>query len=233
MNKEAQAFSERLKKAAYKARLQHLKDAQQAFSEKDTPLAIKHYLHYLKVLQSYYGVEGEEDFSPKLFQEKNDQAEIFAISQVYWDLSRAYSQNPKTFHQTQKALGQLVRFSMGFPHRRLSADLLKKYLKKGIPHQRELFKDAYERLRLTPKGCYLATSCYGEGHPHLNKLRKIRDDLERHHFFCQLFALYYRLSPRLVTFFEGHPLGEKLFQTLLLRPLTHLLLKIVNSRKKP
>lgn len=226
-------LSNELKKAAYATRLGHLRRGQEHAAKNEVSKAVENYLTYLKALETYFSVK-EENLSPKLFDKKKDLTELLLISHVYWDLAKAYDKNPKTVKESNRCLNQFVKFSIGFKYQRLNSDILRKYIKKKIPRNENIFKDAYDKIRVSSKGCYIATHCYGEEHPIVASLREIRTNHIESFAFRKFCNLYYLISPRIIFIAKKFPSFDRLFQRTVFKPLISIFLKIFseNSHKK-
>ena len=98
MNQVKNNLEEKKEKARYvsqmyKDRLKVLRLARDYNQKNDIANAVKAYLKYLKSLSMYFEVD-ERDLNPKIFQRENNIHEIMLISQVYWDLAKAYDRSP-------------------------------------------------------------------------------------------------------------------------------------------
>ena len=102
-------FEDRIIVQQYKNRLVSLRKARD-FSKKDNiPQAVQHYLNYLTALAHYYSVD-EKELHPKMFNREKELTELLLISQVYWDLAKAYDRNPKLIGECERCLNQFIKF---------------------------------------------------------------------------------------------------------------------------
>jgi hypothetical protein len=223
-------LSNELKKAAYATRLGHLRRGQEHAAKNEISKAVENYLTYLKALETYFSVK-EENLSPKLFDKKKDLTELLLISHVYWDLAKAYDKNPKTVKESNRCLNQFVKFSIGFKYQRLNSDILRKYIKKKIPRNDNIFKDAYDKIRVSSKGCYIATHCYHEDHYIVEQLRNIRANLIHSKVFRTFCKVYYYTSPLLIRFGQKNKTLNTFFKRFIFLPLIHIFLKIFKSKR--
>lgn len=230
MTKE-ERLSNELKKAAYATRLGHLRRGQEHAAKNEISKAVENYLTYLKALETFFTVK-EENLSPKLFDKKKDLTELLLISHVYWDLAKAYDKNPKTVKESNRCLNQFVKFSIGFKYQRLNSDILRKYIKKKIPRNEQIFKDAYDKIRVSSKGCYIATHCYGEQHPITSRLRDIRNENIDSYLFRKFCNCYYGLSPLFLKVVAKLPFLNYPTRQLLFKPMIHGFLLLFSKRIK-
>lgn len=222
-------ISPAIAEAAYKTRLGHLKRAQEHSGKGEVSKAVEHYLTYLKALSMYFGIE-ESKLSPKLFDPKNI-AEQLLISQVYWDLAKAYDRNPKTIKEANRCLNQFVKFSVGFKYQRVNADTVRKYLRKNQCRNPEIFRETYERIRVTSKACYIATHCYGEDNYRLTILRDFRDDIEKTVTGKLLVETYYTFSPKFIAIISKFPQIDRRFQAFVFKPFIELIIRLITKQR--
>lgn len=224
--KQEDRITKEIKRAAYQTRLAHLRRGQECIAKNELAKAVENYLTYLKALETFFGVE-EKNLSPKLFDKQKDLTELLLISHVYWDLSKAYDKNPKTLGECKRSLNQFVKFSIGFKYQRVNSDIIRKYIKKRLPRNEDLFKETYEKVRVETKGCYLATICYGSNHPTTQSLRSLRDSNIHRPLFFRFAQAYYKYSPAWINFSHNSPRIEKILRKLLLRPAIALFLRVM------
>lgn len=223
-------LSNELKKAAYATRLGHLRRGQEHAAKNEISKAVENYLTYLKALETYFEVE-EKNLSPRLFDKKKDLTELLLISHVYWDLAKAYDKNPKTIGESNRCLNQFVKFSIGFKYQRLNSDILRKYIKKKVPRNENIFKDAYEKIRVSSKGCYIATHCYHEEHPLVEELRELRAHFINHYIFRKFCVAYYHISPLIIKFVNKKPFLNRFVKNSIFLPLIHSFLFVFRTLK--
>ncbi len=213
----------------YSRRLQVLKKAQE-FSQNDNVVeAIKYYLEYLDILAKYHDTN-EEKLAPHFFDDKQELAEIFLISHVYWDLAKAYDRSLRLHKESARCLQQFVKFTVNFKFQYINSELIKKFLKKRMAHHPKNFEKAYHDIKVNSKQCFLATYCFGPEHYVVSSLRDFKVRRLNHSRFGTLFiAYYYSFSPKLINFCRRYPLPSKLVVTTILRPGLFLLAKALNK----
>lgn len=219
-------------KRAYRDRLKFLRLGQEAFQAREISKGIQGYATYLKSLASFLGVE-EKRLDPSLFDLQRDKAELLLISQVYWDLSKAYDKSPSGQNETSRCLGQFVKFTAGFKHQHINSQLIKRYVrqKKAVNH--DAFKEALKEILIKSKGCFVATYALGDGHPTTNMLREIKFKVLQKSKLGRLFiSTYYYLSPKLIERCEQSPHVGSFLKKVLFLPLINIFLKIFNKKSR-
>lgn len=185
----------------YRDRLISLKKGRICMGKNDIPRAVKYYREYLAAIAIYKKVE-IDNLNPELF--KNEHAgvsEMLLLSHVYWDLSRAYDMSPSFQRDLRKTLDKFVAFSSGTKFQNINALMLKRYLKKRLARNREVFQEAFDKIYVKPKACFVATFCLGESHPELASYYHFRDKyLINNKFGRSMVKSYYFFSPLLVHF---------------------------------
>lgn len=223
------AKKNRLVAQRYSRRLQVLKKAQE-FSQNDNVVeAIKYYLEYLDILASYHDTS-EGKLSPNLFDDKQELAEIFLISHVYWDLAKAYDRSLRLHKESARCLQQFVKFTINFKFQYINSELIKKFLKKKMAHHPKNFEKAYHDIKVNSKQCFLATYCFESEHFVVTALRNFKMKKLNHSRWGTLFiAYYYGISPKLINFCQRHPIPSKWIVIAVLRPLLFSLAKVINK----
>ncbi|MBK23864.1 MAG: hypothetical protein CME70_07655 [Halobacteriovorax sp.] len=218
-------------KRAYRERLKYLRRGQEAFQGKEVSKAVQFYATYLKALADYFGVP-ENHLDPKFFDLQKDKAELLLVSQVYWDLSKAYDRSPGLQSECIRCLAQFVKFTIGFKHQHINAQLLKKYLRHNSAVNQQAFKGAFTKIQVDSKKCYIATYAFGENHHITCSLRSFKADYLNHYALgIKFISAYYHFSPRLVSFSESNPLiGKALL--LVFRPVIFAVNLFVNTWRK-
>ena len=198
-----------------------MRRGQEHASKNEISKAVENYLTYLKALETYFSVK-EEDLSPKLFDKQKDLTELLLISHVYWDLAKAYDKNPKTVKESNRCLNQFVKFSIGFKYQRLNSDIIRKYIKKKTPKNDSIFKEAYNKIRVSSKGCYIATHVYNERHPIVSDLRSIRVNMIDSRLFRNFCNIYYEISPILIKVSRKSRVLDYIVKKFIFSPLIHI-----------
>jgi hypothetical protein len=198
----------------HRERLGYLRAAQEASQNDDITKAVQNYTKYLGALAQFYEVT-EPKLRPDLFDQNRDVAEILLISNVYWDMSKAYDRSPKLQKESERCLDQFVKFSLGYKFQYINAQMLRKYIKKKYAYNPKAFQRAYDKIAVQSNKCYVATYCYGESHPKTNLLRKFkRETLAQSRPGLEFIHFYYRWSPKLVSYFSRHPFQNRIFRSM-------------------
>lgn len=210
---------------AYSERLKILKKAQELAGMDEIPKAVQHYSQYLNILAQYFDIP-ESELSPVFFNREKDLAEMLLISHVYWDLAKAYDRSPNLTLESIRCLKQFVTFTLGFKYQYANSQMVKKFVRQKMAHNPKAFKDAYEKIRIEAKGCYIATLCYGSLDARTIALRRHRDSVLSKSIFGRLFTLIYQaLSPRLVKLLITFPILNILLEPFL-NKLVRLYMKL-------
>lgn len=216
---------------AYRDRLKVLKQAQEYAAKGDIPKSVERYSAYLSTLAAYFRVD-ENNLSPKLFDAEKDITELLLISHAYWDLSKAYDRSPKLHNESIRCLEQFIKFSTGFKFQHVNAQMIKKYIKQKQAHNIRPFLNAYQRLKVDTKACYIATHCYGSEDEVTNTLRIFRDKIVTSTIGFKAIELYYDLSPSLIKFITKLGLSGRLITKYILRPIVFSIYKLIKPITK-
>ncbi|OFZ25184.1 MAG: hypothetical protein A2381_12145 [Bdellovibrionales bacterium RIFOXYB1_FULL_37_110] len=226
----------------YKCRLDYIKQGQMYENKGELINAITVYEKYFEVVAKWHKVE-KEKLKPEMFkkltkeglinEKEDDLHEIFLISLVSWNLARiyAYSDKEKHLEKLKIMLDRFVLFSIGYKFQFLNCETLRKYLKKVTGPQEKLMEEAYQKLRVHSKRCYLATHCFGENHPHLFILRSFRDNYLDNWGGEQFLKFYYTLSPGFITYCQRHKYCDQLL-TPAIRLFIHLIILFLPGKNK-
>ncbi len=201
----------------YSERLSVLRQAQDYSQKDDIPKAVQSYSRYLDALANYFQCD-ESELHPRYFEKDNNLAEILLISQVYWDLSKAYDRNPRLHKESERCLQQFLKFSIGFKFQFINSEMIRKYIKKKLAYNPKSFDRAYQKIAVQSKKCYIATYAYGEGHQNLLLLRDWKSIIVTHDLGLKFVNIYYRFSPWLIAFCEKYPSLGRLLSTGIFRP---------------
>ncbi len=174
----------------YRDRLKLLKKAQEFSAADEIPKAVELYGQYLNALALYFKVD-EAKLSPKLFDPEKDIAELFLISHAYWDLAKAYDRSPNLHLESIRCLDQFVNFTVGFKFQYANARTIKTFIRKRLAHNPGAFKQAYERIQVESKGCFISTDIYGEFHPITSELRKWKFSIQNKRIGLKFISFYY------------------------------------------
>lgn len=217
----------KLAHAEFKRRLTPLRRAHEQSQKGNVPKAVEHYLTYIGILGRYNNVP-VDNLSPNHFDMEKDQAELLLLSQVYWDLAKAYDRNPRLKPEAEKYLAQFVKFTIGFKYQYLNSELLRKYIKKRQSYNIEGFKRAYKEIRVSSKKCYIATYCFGENHKVTSDLRLFKFSIQHTLLGDKLIEIYYRISPKIIYYCEKHNYFSYFLKTIL-SPVLLIFAKVVRG----
>lgn len=213
---------------AYRRRLQVLRKAQEFARSEEIPKAVQQYNHYLNSLARYFDIK-EEELSPKIFNVDQDITEMLLISQVYWDLAKAYDRSPKLQGEALRCLNQFAKFTVSYKYQYVNAQMLKKYLRGRQAHNPKIFEATYEKVRVEGKGCYVATCLYGPDHSCTQRLRLYRDLTLKHTTWGVRFIDFYETnSPQLVNLYQSNPI-VRFALNITLRPLIHIFVYLIGK----
>lgn len=201
---------------AYRDRLKSLRQAQEYSNKGDIPKSVERYSHYLNSLAAYMKVK-EGELSPKMFDPEKDLTEMLLISNSYWDLAKAYDRSPNLQMESIRCLNQFVKFTSGYKYQHVNAQMVKKFLQKRRAHNARAFQEAYDRLRIDAKSCFIATYAFGEESLEVQYLRLFREKIANYRPGLLFIDFYYRFSPTLVAMAKKLPF-EKSFRHFLVRP---------------
>ncbi|MCR9203895.1 MAG: hypothetical protein NXH75_04915 [Halobacteriovoraceae bacterium] len=161
---------------SYQDRLKFLRKAQEYSAADEIPKAVEHYSQYLNALALFNHVD-ESKLDPKMFDQEKDLAELFLISHAYWDLAKAYDRSPNLHLESIRCLDQFVKFTIGYKYQYVNSRTIKAFIKKRLAHNPKAFKEAFERIHIESKGCFIAGDIYGPHDPRLGELRAFKNDL--------------------------------------------------------
>ncbi|MBC99663.1 MAG: hypothetical protein CME63_18105 [Halobacteriovoraceae bacterium] len=198
---KADAHQIEITSKAYKERLKLLKKAQEFSQSDEIPKAVEYYGQYLNALALYYKVD-ESKLSPKLFDPEKDIAELFLISHAYWDLAKAYDRSPNLHLESIRCLDQFVNFTIGYKYQYANARTIKSFIRKRLAHNPAAFKQAYERIQVESKGCFISTDLFGSQHPITHELRQWKFSIQNtklgfffiESYYNTLCPFYFKLS---------------------------------------
>jgi hypothetical protein len=208
----------------YRSRLSLVKQAKEAQVNGNLLGAVKKYHEYLKVLGDLHEVDPFR-LRPSFFDKEKELPELFLISQVYWELARIYDLTPKLQPQFKDCLNQFVVFTNKFPFQIVNAEIARRFLKKGKVNNLAAYQEAYNVIYIANKSCFIATECFNGSHQVTQDLRLFRNWLAKFTLGRQLIDIYYRTSPKMISFFRFYSVpGVK---NLILRPSLKLFSKMV------
>ena len=216
-NKEEEIEKSRHIQQKYADRLTVLRLAREYNQKKDVANAVKAYIKYIDALLKYFEVT-EENLRPALFEKDQNIHEIMLISQVYWDLAKAYDRSDKLQGECERCLDKFVQFSTGFKFQYLNSEILRKYLKKGAARNTKEFEKAFKKINLSSNRCYIATYCFGEQSKEVQTLRRFKFQIQNTRVGYNFINSYYRISPNIIHICEHNKIIEVGVRCLL-RPI--------------
>lgn len=212
----------------YKNRLRFVKEGHVYSAREDFLNAVGSYQNYLEALALYYGTT-QEKLSPSTFKRGDeDIPEQMMISLVYWELAKIFDRNPKMAPRLKQSLDQFVRFSTGNKYQFLNAENLRKYINKGACIHSKIFEEAYKRIQVNSKKCFVATFTLGEGHDDLITFYRFRDKILPYRLGKNFVSSYYHYSPYLVRYLERYSLLGSTAR-IILTPSLRLLAKLMRK----
>ena len=204
-------------KELYRTRLVHLKRAQALVRDDKMAQAVDSYTKYLGILSIYFDIP-EEKLSPSLFDPEKDLTELLLISHAYWDLAKAFDRSPNLQRDCFRCLEQFVKFSIGFKYQHVNAQIVRKFNNQKKAHNPKAFESAYQRIQISSKKCYIATSCFGEDHHLTNSLRLFKKDIAQFEVGLDFIDFYYLHSPRLTEIINHNRFSKFIFEDLFIKP---------------
>ncbi|EPZ50433.1 hypothetical protein M902_1549 [Bacteriovorax sp. BAL6_X] len=211
---------------AYSERLKTLKLALDFVAKNDIPHSVEKFNHYLGILAAYNRTT-EKHLTPKMFDPQKDISELLLISQAYWNLAKSYDKSPKLRGESMRCLQQFIAFSIGYKYQHANAQIVKKFLRSGQAHNKKVFQQAYDKINVRSKNCYLATHAYPNNEDLLNTLRGIKPTLAKYKLGQEFINYYYEVSPHIVKIFKENKSLDFIFNKLLIKPLIYLIYKIL------
>ena len=203
---------------AHKDRLKVLKQARDYAAKGDIPKAVQRYSTYLNSLANYYRTT-EDKLNPTFFDAEKEISELLLISHTYWDLAKAYDRSPNLQNDSIRCLEQFVKFSTGYKYQHINAQMMKKFIKRKQAHNLKSFQNAYQRIQVESKGCFIATYSFGNQHQVTNDLRSFKSKIVNTPIGYKFIETYYSISPHFVNFFEKNPRVGNLVNLYILRPI--------------
>jgi hypothetical protein len=224
-NKRSQASLAQLQRQ-YQSRITIAKQGQECVQKNDLKNAIKYYNQYLKLLSEINNIEPHH-LSPKYFDPKSQGAEIFLISQIYWDLAKIYDLAPNLKKEFIHSLNKFAEFSLNFPFQVVNAETLRRFIRRGKCKNLSDFQETYKKISIASKMCFVATNTFGDTDIRTNIFRSFKPLLAQNSLGLSFIEQYYHYSPKLLGWFERHPKMANFFTYYLIRPFLTLLAKFL------
>ena len=193
----------------YKNRFKQLRLGQECYKKGNLSKSVEYYCNYLSILAQFFDTE-ENKLKPELFDKKKDIGELLLISNIYWNLAKIYDKNPKFQHNSIIYLNQFFKFSMGYKYQYANARMLENYIKKSNPNNIKEFKRIYEKMRIKSAPCFISTYCFGYHASITEQLRLLKEDVSGNPLGDASIKFYYKIAPKLITFFEHHAYIKKI-----------------------
>ena len=212
----------------YRTRLTHLKRAQVFVKEDRMAQAVDSYNKYLGILALYFDTT-EDRLSPSLFDAEKDMTELLLISHAYWDLAKAYDRSPNLQRDCLRCLEQFMKFSIGFKYQHVNAQIIRKFNNKKQAHNPKAFENAYHKIQISAKRCYVATMCFGFEDEKTEILRHFKLKIAKYNLGLDFIDFYYAYSPTLVEYLEARPKQKMIFNTFFARPLLSTFIFFIRS----
>lgn len=201
----------------YRTRLSHLKRAQLLVKDDRMAQAVESYTKYLGILALYFDTT-EDRLTPTLFHPEKDVTELLLISHAYWDLAKAFDRSPNLQRDCFRCLEQFVKFSIGFKYQHVNAQIIRKFNNKKQAHNPKAFEAAYNKIQISSKRCYVATSCFGEHDFRTETLRHFKLAIAPYESGKDFIDFYYKHAPSLIDLLERHPFFKWVFESFLIKP---------------
>lgn len=202
MNDRIKSYGQEFKQR-YKSRASLVKEALVLKSKNEYAQAAYKFQEYLSIIARFHDVP-IIDLRPELFDNKREIAEILMISQVTWELLKIYEQVPKLEVQYRHCMELFVRFSLNQPFQNLNAEMLRRYIRKSRAQDKELIREAYKKIQLKSRQCFIATYCFGNEHIITENLRLFKYRIQNYKIGFAFVDSYYRYSPQIIQFFDRH-----------------------------
>ena len=100
--------------------------------------------------------------------------------------------------------------------------MMKKFIKRKQAHNLKSFQNAYQRIQVDSKGCFIATYSFGNDHQITNDLREFKKRIAPYSLGFKFIESYYYLSPRIVSFLEKNEKIGSVTNKYFLRPVLRL-----------
>lgn len=216
---------------AYRERVSYFKKAKIYLSKNNVTKSVEYLQKYLLAVAAYWGVT-EEQLHPDLFKDEGHVSEQLLISYAYWDLAKSYDRSPKFIDETVRCLKQFVLFSIGYKYQYANSIMIRKYIRLNKARNKKAFQQAYEKIYVKIKSCFIASYAYSEDHPLVNELRSFRDDILSNStlgrkFICE----YYYYSPKLMQIILRLD-RVNILKTFVFKPLIYSQIMILRFYKK-
>lgn len=213
-------------KQKFENRITIAKYGKESLDAGDYGNAIRKFVDYLTILAEVKGIQDIYQLRISMFDPKKDLTEMLMVSHIYFEMARLYDAVPKFHGDAQKCLEQFVHFSANQPYQVVNSEMVRKYLKKSVFKNPEIFRTAYQQIYVQSKKCYIVTFCYGDEHPITRDCRRLKDWLLDFRIGQELVRHYYCFSSEMVPKCETNPFLRTITR-LIIRPALLLFSKTI------
>lgn len=213
-------------KHKYENRITVARFGKESLDSGDYGNALRKFVDYLNIIAEVKQVKDIYEIRVQHFDSKKDVTEMLMISNIFFEMARLYDAAPRFKDDVQKCLNLFVSFSANQPYQVVNSEMIRKYLKKSVFKNPEMFRTAYQQIYVQSKKCYVVSFCYGNDHGVTHRCREFKDWLLDYRLGQEMVRLYYKTSSVAVPACERH---KWLAHTsrFILRPAVLLFSKIV------
>lgn len=211
-------------KYKYEHRITIAKFGKEFLDSRDYTNALAKFIEYLKIMAEVKETGDYYTLSPANFDPKKDLTEMLMISHIFFEMARIYDASPKFLSESEKCINQFIAFTINQPYQVVNSELIRKFLKKSLIKNEQVFKNAYQQIFVQSKKCYVVTFCYGHHHPITQNFRNLKEVMLESQYGCEMIRVYYLLSSRAVERWEKSYF-MKLFAHIVFKPLLALFSK--------
>lgn len=204
-------------KHKFENRITITKIGKEALDSGDYATALQRFVEYMQVMSDVKKTKDFYSLKPGHFDSKKDLTEMLLISHIYFEMARIYDAVPKFQEDSKKCLDQFVIFSANQPYQVVNSEMIRKYLKKSIFKNPDVFRGAYEQIYVQSKKCYVVTFCYGSNHDITNQYRELKSLMLESRIGREFVRIYYKNSSELVAKWEDSRLMHA-FAKIVLKP---------------
>lgn len=211
-------------KHKYENRITVAKYGKESLDAGDYANALRKFTDYLAIMAEIKEVKEIFDLRINHFDPKKDITEMLMISHIFFEMARLYDAVPKFQPDVQKCLDLFVHFSANQPFQVVNSEMVRKYLKKSVFKNPDMFRNAYQQIFVQSKKCYVVTFCYGDSHLVTRDYRAFKDWLLSYQLGQDLVRHYYCFSSVVVPKYENN-FWFRMTSTLFIKPLLLLFSK--------
>lgn len=208
----------------YENRITIARYGKESLDAGDYANALKKFTDYLSIMAEIKEVKDIYEIRLQHFDPKKDITEMLMISHIYFEMARLYDAVPKFQSDVQKCLDLFVHFTANQPYQVVNSEMVRKYLKKSVFKNPDMFRNAYQQIFVQSKKCYVVTFCYGDDHLVTKNCREFKDWLLSYRLGQELIRQYYCFSSVMVPKFE-HSFWFRTLSTIFIKPILLLVSK--------